>query len=98
MESAKSILKRIAKDLNLLAECFPEEEGKAEAEAVEVKPEAPAIKLEDVRGKLASISRDGYTKEVRDLLKKYNAKKLSEVDPSNYENLLKDAEAIGNAS
>ena len=61
----------------------------------ELKPE---LKLEDVRAVLAEKSRAGHTAEVRALLKKYGAAKLSEIDPANYEALMKDAEVIGNGS
>ena len=67
--------------------------------------EAPAKKkpklelnLEDVRAVLAEKSRAGHTAEVRALLKKYGAAKLSEINPANYEALMKDAEVIGNGS
>ena len=52
----------------------------------------------DVRAVLAEKSRGGHTAEVRTLLQKYGASKLSAVDPANYEALLKDAEVIGNGS
>lgn len=58
----------------------------------------PEIKLEDVRAVLAEKSRAGHTAEVRTLLQKYGAEKLSAVDPANYEALMKDAEVIGNGS
>lgn len=61
----------------------------------ELKPE---LKLEDVRAVLAEKSRAGHTAEVRALLKKFGAAKLSEIDPANYEALLQDAEVIGNGS
>lgn len=54
------------------------------------------ISLEDVRKVLAEISRDGKTAQVRELLKKYGANKLSEVDPKNYQALLDDAEVLRN--
>lgn len=60
--------------------------------------EKPQLKLEDVRAVLAEKSRAGHTAEVRALLQKYGAAKLSEIDPANYEALLKDAEVIGNGS
>ena len=56
------------------------------------------LKLEDVRAVLAEKSRAGHTAEVRALLKKYGAAKLSEINPANYEALMKDAEVIGNGS
>lgn len=58
----------------------------------------PQIKLEDVRAVLAEKSRAGHTAEVRSMLNKYGAAKLSEIDPANYEALLQDAEVIGNGS
>lgn len=54
------------------------------------------ITLEEVRSVLADISRDGKTAEVRALLKKYGASKLSEINPENYESLLADAEVLKN--
>lgn len=65
-------------------------------EAPTKKEAKPELKLEDVRAVLAEKSRAGHTAEVRTLLKKYGAEKLSEIDPANYESLMKDAEVIGN--
>lgn len=68
------------------------------AEAPAKKEPKPELKLEDVRAVLAEKSRAGHTAEVRSLLQKYGATKLSAVDPANYEALMKDAEVIGNGS
>ena len=59
-------------------------------------PAKPVITLEQVRAVLAEKSHDGYTSEVRALLQKHGADKLSLIDPSEYESLMKDAEALGN--
>ena len=59
-------------------------------------PAKPAITLEQVRAVLAEKSHDGFTTEVRALLQKHGADKLSQIDPSKYESLMKDAEALGN--
>lgn len=67
-------------------------------EAPSKKKPKPELKLEDVRAVLAEKSRAGHTAEVRALLKKFGAAKLSEIDPANYEALMKDAEVIGNGS
>ena len=67
-------------------------------EAPTKKEPKPELKLEDVRAVLAEKSRAGHTAEVRTLLQKYGAEKLSAVDPANYEALMKDAEVIGNGS
>lgn len=68
------------------------------AEAPAKKEPKPKPELEDVRAVLAEKSRAGHTAEVRILLKKYGAAKLSEIDQANYEALLQDAEVIGNGS
>ena len=47
---------------------------------------------------LADKSRAGHTVAVRELLQKYGAAKLSQVDPKHYEALMKDAEVIVNAT
>ncbi len=61
-------------------------------------PPPKAITLEEVRAVLAEKSHDGFTAEVRDLLQKYGAQKLSGVDPKHYAALLKDAEVLGHAT
>lgn len=61
-------------------------------------PPPKAITLEEVRAVLAEKSHDGYTGQVRGLLQKYGAEKLSGVDPAHYAALLKDAEVLGHAT
>ncbi len=56
------------------------------------------ITLEQVRAVLAEKSHDGLTAEVKELLQKYGAQKLSGVDPKHYESLLKDAEVLTHAT
>ena len=75
-----------------------DDSGKQQISEVAATKEEPKLelKLEDVRSVLAEKSRAGHTAEVRDLLQKYGATKLSAIDPANYEALMKDAEAIGN--
>jgi len=62
------------------------------------KPEEEvAPTLEAVRAVLAEKSRTGHSAEVRSLLEKYGATKLSQIDPANYKALLADAEVITDA-
>lgn len=61
-------------------------------------PPTKVITLEEVRAVLAERSHDGYTDQVRGLLQKYGAEKLSGVDPKHYAALLKDAEVLGHAT
>ena len=74
-----------------------DDEAKVTEAPAKKKPKLE-LKLEDVRAVLAEKSRAGHTAEVRALLKKYGAAKLSEINPANYEALMKDAEVIGNGS
>lgn len=57
-------------------------------------PAKPALTLEEVRAVLADKSRAGHTAEIRELLKKYGASKLSLVDPKHYEALLREVEVL----
>lgn len=57
----------------------------------------PIYTKEDVRAVLASKSAAGYKKEVKELLEKYGAQQLKQVNPDDYASLLKEAEVIGNA-
>ncbi|WIF95092.1 rRNA biogenesis protein rrp5 [Caminicella sporogenes] len=52
------------------------------------------ITLEQVRTKLAILAQSGKQGKVKELIQKYGGSRLSEIDPMNYENLLKDAEEI----
>ena len=52
------------------------------------------LTITDVRKVLAEKSRKGQTSKVKELLIKYGADKLSEIDPSKYADLLSDAEVI----
>jgi len=56
--------------------------------------EEPSIDIETVRAVLAEKSRDGKTKEIKALLMKYDAGKLSGVKPEDYASLLSEAEAL----
>lgn len=59
-----------------------------------VKQEEKTYEIEDVRKILADKSRLGHTAKIRELLEKYGAKKLSEIDPSNYKDLVADVENL----
>lgn len=60
------------------------------------KPKEEPLTLEAVRAVLAEKSRSGYTAEVRALLEKHGAAKLSEIDPAKYPRLVAEAEVLGN--
>lgn len=58
------------------------------------QPEEKALTLEEVRAVLAEKSRAGHTAEVKALLLKHGADKLSDIDPAEYPALLADAEVL----
>ena len=67
--------------------------------SVQSEPEEASKKqlsLTEVRAVLAEKSRAGFTKEVKELLIKHGADKLSEINPAEYEALLAEVEVLGN--
>ena len=68
--------------------------AKKEAKAAKQEPEEKPLMLEEVRAVLAEKSRSGHTEEVRALLNKHGADKLSEIDPAEYPALLAEAEVL----
>ena len=68
--------------------------AKKEAKAAKQEPEGKPLTLEEVRAVLAEKSRSGHTEEVRELLAKHGADKLSEIDPAEYPALLAEAEVL----
>ena len=58
------------------------------------KPEPKPLTLEQVRAALAEKSRAGHTAEVKALLIKHGADKLSDIDPAEYPALLAEAEVL----
>lgn len=53
-----------------------------------------AVTIEDVRAVMAQKTQDGKSQEIKDLLQKYGAVKLSGVSPEHYPALLKEAGAL----
>ena len=68
----------------------PDDPKKAEI----VKKPEPEITLEKVRGILADKSRAGHTAEIRSIIQKYGAERLSEIDPKHYGEVIKDVEVL----
>ena len=66
-----------------------------DTDSVVTKPEK-VITLEEVRRALAELSRDGFTAQVRELLLKHGAKKLSEIKPDDYAVLMQKAGELRN--
>lgn len=97
MEATIRELRDIASSINSIANWLTEAFGGSSDIPEEAPVQEKALSLEEVRAILAEKSRDGFTAQIRDLLLKYGAKKLSEVDPASYKALITDAEVLGNA-
>lgn len=91
-------LHSVATTINEIAEWLSSQFISDDSTAVEKEEAKPVLTLEEVRTVLAEKSRNGFTSEIKELLKKYGASKLSEVDSKNYEALLKDTEELNNAT
>lgn len=58
--------------------------------------EEKTVTLEAVRAVLADKSRKEFTAEIRSLLNKHGATKLSDIDPAEYPALITEAEVLDN--
>ena len=90
-EDLKKCAATISDAANWLAEQF---NGNKPVEAAQPEPAVKPVTLEQVRAVLAEKSQNGFTAEVRGLLEKHGAPKLSQIDPVNYAALLADAEGL----
>lgn len=101
-------LKKCGETLISISEELTEMFSSEETEKQSVKKKVPKreeqetpvekeLALEEIRAVLADKSRAGFTEQVKELLKKHGADKLSAVDPAEYKALLADAEVLGNA-
>ena len=96
LDMAISNLRKAAADINVVAVILPEMFSDS-ATKVSPTPEPP-ITLEQVRAVLAEKSRQGHTVEIRTLLQKYGATKLSQIDPVHYKALVAEAEVMTDAT
>ena len=87
LATASDILVTFNQIITSIESTFSSQEEKTK---VEKKP----ITLEEVRAVLAEKSRAGKTAEVKGLLTKFGVNKLSELDASKYDELLKETEEI----
>ena len=93
LRSAAATINDVA---DTLAEVFSTESAGKTPDAA--TPAEPALTLEQVRAVLADKSRQGHTAEIRALLQKYGASKLSGIAPANYKALLADVEVLTDAT
>ena len=88
------------KAANALKEFFssPTEETTAAPAVKTDKPAKPAAKtyeFTDVRKAFSAKSHEGYTEQVKALITKYGASKLSDIKKEDYPALMSDLEVIG---
>ncbi len=76
----------------------PEQSAKKEESIPEKPIEQPKLKvtLEEVRAVLARKSQAGFTAQVQSIIQQFDAKKLSEVKPEYYEEIVLLAEELSN--
>lgn len=105
IEDVRSLGDSLQALADAMASDEPKEEPKKKTRAkAESKPKPPKaeesekkpLTLEDVRAALAEKSRAGFTAEVKTLITKHGADKLSDIDPAEYEALLAEAEVLEN--
>lgn len=73
----------------------PEKDEPQETTAKEqTAPEQQTVTFVELRSRLSEISRNGHTAEVKEILSKFGADKLSDVAESDYTALLAEAEVL----
>lgn len=91
VEDIRSLADSIQAVCSLVIDSLPKETDTPKT-LPEKKPEQ--ISLEKVRGVLAEKSRNGKTAEVRAIIQKYGADRLSGIDPKDYAAVLAGAEVL----
>ena len=69
-------------------------EVQAPKEKVQKEEKSKTVTLEEVREVLSKLAQNGKQKEVKGLIKKFGAKKLTDIPKDKYSDLLKEAELI----
>ena len=93
LRNAAAALCSVAENLSSL---FSDQAEQSATPVPTIQKTVKPLTLEAVRAVLAEKSRGGHTADIRALLEKHGAPKLSEIDPDKYAALLADVEALGN--
>lgn len=82
--------------INTFEEIYnPEKDEPKETQPAEQpSPETKAVTFVELRSRLAEISRAGHTAEIKELITKHGAEKLSDVKETDYAALLAEAEEL----
>ncbi len=91
-----SDMRSLADSIQAVADAMMESEPDTDTEVV--VSETPNITEQQVRDVLVRKSQDGYKEECRALIVKYGATNVTNLDPQHYADVLREAEAIGNAT
>ena len=83
-------LRALAVSIEALANAMQSSESASPETAVEL-PKTDPVTIEKVRAVLAEKSQSGKQAQVKALITKFGAKKLTDIDPDCYEQLLKEA-------
>ena len=78
-------------------ETQPAETQPVENSPTETQPEEKQPSMEEVRAILADISRNGKTEDMKALLHKFGATRLSEIKPEDYTALIEAAKGVADA-
>ena len=93
-------IRSLADSLHTLANAIAGDDVADEASVAAAEPAAKppvTVTLEQVRAVLAEKSHDGLTEQVRGLLQKYGAQKLSAIASDRYPDLLREAKELNDA-
>ena len=96
VEDIRSLADSLQTLANAIAGDDVADESSVTAVETVAKPSV-TITLEQVRAVLAEKSHDGLTEQVRSLLQKYGAQKLSAIASDRYPDLLRDAKELNDA-
>lgn len=97
LASLAAELETCGQTLLKIAEALQTKEKAPIPEPQKQEPASQKFTLEEVRKVAADKSRQGFTEEVRNLIHRYGAEKLSGLDAAKYEAFLKDLEVMGHA-
>ena len=87
-------LQELAQSITAIAEAIEGNAPGAEEIRAEETPQAPEVTLEQVRQVMAALVEEGKTSQIKELLLKYNAGRLSDVNPEDYRSLIQEASKL----
>ena len=103
--SKTKLLLEVIQDMRTLADSLealcdavrsnePQPEPTESVEEFETKDSKPTFTFEEVRATLAKKSKDGKSADVRALINRYGATKLSDIKQDDYSDVMQEAEAM----